>query len=91
MSLRDIAILINIIDEKIELGLEIDTSIPEIFEDKAKSSNLIFSSGIDFIYEFFKFENKIKSNFSKKIFEKIDNKNFLNKYARNFADKGLIF
>tara|TARA_B100001029_G_scaffold178880_1_gene186622 strand:- start:1686 stop:2768 length:1083 start_codon:yes stop_codon:yes gene_type:complete len=91
MSLRDITILSNIIDEKIELGLEIDSSIPKIFEKKTKSSNLIFSSGIDFIYEFFKFDNMVKNNFSKNIFHSIENKTLLNRHIKSLADKGLVF
>ena len=91
MSLRDIANLVDIIDEKAELGFEIDSSILEDFERKTKSSNLVFSSSIDFIYEFFKFDNKFKNNFSKKIFDYVNNQTILNKYLKNSADRGLIF
>ena len=91
MSLRDIANLVSIIDEKAELGFEIDSSILEDFEKKTKSSNFVFSSGIDFIYEFFKFDNKFKNNFSKKIFDYVNNQTILNKYLKNLADRGLVF
>ncbi len=90
MSLRDIETLVKIIDEKLELGLEIDSSILEVFEKRKKPSNFIFSSGIDFIYEFFKFDNKIKNNFSNNIFDYVNNKPLLNEYLKNLADKGLI-
>ena len=91
MSLRDIANLVSLIDEKTELGFELDSSILEDFEKKTKSSNFIFSSGIDFIYEFFKFDNKFKNNFSKKIFDYVNNQTIINKYLKNSADRGLIF
>ena len=91
MSIRDIEVLAKIIDQRIELGFEIDSSISKIFENKSKSSNFIFSSGVDFIYEFFKFDNRIKNNFSKPIFDYFDNKTQLNKYLKNLANDGLIF
>ena len=91
MSLRDIETLVKIIDERIGLGLEMDSSISEKFEKKTKSSNFIFSSGIDFIHEFFKFDNKLKNNFSKKIFDLLRNKSSFNKYIKIFADKGLTY
>ena len=91
MSIRDIVVLAKIIDQRIELGFEIDSSISKIFENKSKSSNFIFSSGVDFIYEFFKFDNRIKNNFSKPIFDYFDNKTQLNKYLKNLANDGLIF
>ena len=52
MSLRDIANLVDIIDEKAELGFEIDSSILEDFEKKTKSSNFVFSSSIDLFMNF---------------------------------------
>ena len=42
MSLRDIANLVSIIDEKVKLGFEIDSSILEDFERKTKSYYLFF-------------------------------------------------
>jgi len=53
MILRDINILSKIIQDRIDLGLQIDHSIYEVFERKTKHFNFIFSSGNDFIYEFF--------------------------------------
>ena len=47
MSIRDIKSLIKIIDFKISLGLNLDSSICEEFENKSKHKNYIFSSGID--------------------------------------------
>ena len=53
MNLRDIEVLINILDKKIKLGLPIDESVSVEFEKSSKFKNIIFSSSIDFIHEFF--------------------------------------
>ena len=62
MTIRDIKILINIIKNKIDLGLPLDSSVNDEFENKSKHKNFIFSNGIDLIHEFFNFERKIKNN-----------------------------
>jgi len=89
MTIRDIKDLSEIIQSKIDLGLTLDASILKEFEKKTKTNNFVFSSGIDFIYEFFNFDKKIKSkNLSKilKYFGK--NKSFMNSIIK-IADKGL--
>ena len=89
MTIRDIMILSDIIDSKIALGLDIDTSVVSEFEKKLKHKNYIFSSGIDFIYEFFIFDNKVNNSLSKNIFRFLNNSNILKKKSILFADKGL--
>ena len=66
MTIRDIKILSSIIQEKIELGLNIDSSILNDFELKAKNKNFIFSNAIDFIYEIFNIDKKITNKNHKK-------------------------
>ena len=90
MILRDIKILSKIIQERIDLGLQIDNSIYEAFENKTKHFNFIFSSGNDFIYEFFKFDNKINNNISKGLFKFMSNNKNLNKFFIRQANKGLV-
>ncbi len=51
MIIRDIRDLSKIIQDKIELGIQLDSIILEEFEKKTKNSNFIFSNGVDFIYE----------------------------------------
>ncbi len=60
MTIRDIKILIEIIKNKIEFGLPLDSSINLEFEKKSKHKNFIFLYGIDFIHEFFNLERKQK-------------------------------
>jgi len=91
MTIRDIKILSNVIDEKLNLGLEFDNSILEEFEKKTKHRNYIFASAVDFIYEFFKFDNNIKNIISKPAFQFIRKNKILNKYATYFANVGIDF
>jgi len=90
MTIRDINILSELIDKKKELGLCLDKSIFRDFENKTKHYNYLFASGIDFIYEFFKIDNKLNNNYSKKIFTFLESNALFKKYSINFADKGLI-
>ena len=58
MNIRDIRALLEIIQKKIDLEMQLDASILNDFEKKTKNKNFIFSSGIDFIYEIFNKEKK---------------------------------
>ena len=91
MTLRDIKILLSLIDECYNLGLPLDKSILLKFEKKIKHFNFIFGSGIDFIHEFFKFDNKLNSLISKNIFNILSNNKLFKKYVSNFANRGINF
>jgi 2-octaprenyl-6-methoxyphenol hydroxylase len=89
MTLRDIKNLSEIIQKKIDLGLQLDDLVLEQFQQQTKNKNFIFSSGIDFIYEFFNFDKQTKSKNLNNILKFFGtNKKFMNKII-NFADKGL--
>ena len=89
MTIRDIKVLSEIIQGKVELGLQLDSFTLEEFQKKTKDKNFIFLSGIDFIYEFFNFDKKIKSKSLNKILQYFGkNKSFINSIIK-FADKGL--
>ena len=90
MTLRDIHILMNIIKEKIDLGLPLDSSINNEFEKKLKHKNVLFSNGIDLIYEFFNFERKLNNNFLSKSVKLIGNNPSINKMFVQIADKGIF-
>ena len=68
MTLRDLKVFLNLIRYRESLGLPFDCSIFKQFENKTKHLNFIFSSGNDFIYEFFNYDNFYLKPFSKKIF-----------------------
>ncbi len=88
MSIRDIKNLINIINNKIDLGLDLDKQICEDFQNQTKVKNYIFSSGIDGLYEFFNLESKIKNNFVNKSISLIGKNKLVNNFFREFADEG---
>ena len=90
MRLRDIRVLSELIQNRIELGLPLDNSIFQDFEKKTKHLNYIFTSTVDFVYEFFKLDNKINNNYSKEIFNLIDKNNNLNRFFSQYANKGLV-
>tara|TARA_B110001450_G_C17170345_1_gene299080 strand:- start:33 stop:509 length:477 start_codon:yes stop_codon:yes gene_type:complete len=89
MTIRDIKDLSEIIQYKIDLGLGLDSLILKQFQKKTKNRNFIFSSGIDFVYEFFNFDKKNKGKNLNKILKYLgSNKSFINSIIK-FADKGL--
>ena len=90
MTIRDIRETHELIEQKKRYGLDLDISICSNFEKKTRNKNYIFSNGIDLIYEFFNFENKIESNIPSKIAKFIGKNKFANKFFRKIADKGLI-
>ena len=88
MNLRDIQNLLNLIKQNLEIGLPLNELILKKFEKKMSYKNVIFATGIDFIYEFFMFENKLPNVISKKIFNIINNKKFLN-ISKEIANSGI--
>jgi 2-octaprenyl-6-methoxyphenol hydroxylase len=84
MTLRDIKIFSEIIEDRLNLGLQLDYSIYEEFEKKTKHLNFLFSNGIDFIYEFFKNENI----FFTRILKQLNNKEAFKKIFQKYADQG---
>ena len=89
MTIRDIKVLSEIIQNKIDLGMQLDSSILNEFEKQTQNKNFIFSTSIDFIYETFNCNKKIKNNNFNKVLKIVGkNKNLLN-YLIKFADRGL--
>ena len=89
MTIRDIKILSSLIDEKIELGLELDESLFYDFQKKTKHLNYIFGIGVDFIHEFFKLDNKTNNLLSNSIFSVLNKNKLFKKYVTLIADKGI--
>ena len=90
MIIRDIKIFSAILQNKIDLGLPLDSSIGFEFEKKTMHKNFIFSNSIDFIFEFFNFERKFKNKSLIKLLKFIGNNNILKDKLINLADKGKI-
>jgi len=90
MTIRDIKILVNIIKNKFVLGLPIDKSVNIEFQNNMKYKNLIFSNGVDLIYEFFNIERNLKSKYLSKSIQLISKFPKINKIFKKIADKGVL-
>ena len=91
MTIRDIKILSEIIQNKIDLGMQLDSSILNKFEKETKNTNFIFSNSIDFIYEIFNFDKKIRNKGFNKILRIVGKNKNLSSYFIKLADRGLNF
>ena len=91
MTIRDIKTLMQIISNKYDLGLSLDSSVNLEFEKSLKHKNFIFSKGVDLIHEFFNIERKTKNNILSKSVQFIGKSPYLNKVFTKIADKGIIF
>ena len=91
MTIRDIKILSTIIQNKIDLGMQLDSSILSDFEKETKNKNFLFSNSVDFIYEVFNFDKKIKNTSINNIIKIIGKNMRINNYFIKLADKGLNF
>ena len=91
MTIRDIKTLISIIKNRQDLGLPLDSSVNNEFENSVKHKNFIFSNGIDLIHEFFNVERKTKNNILSKSVQLIGNSFSANKIFTKIADKGILF
>ena len=91
MTIRDINTLLEIIKNKLDLGLPLDVSVNSEFQKKIRYKNLVFSSGIDLIHEFFNIERKTKTNYLSKSVKTISNYPSINKLFTKIADRGVLF
>ncbi len=89
MTIRDLKILLDIIKNKKNLGLQFDQTINQDFEDRSRHLNFIFSSGIDFIHEFFSLDNYYFKYYSNLILKKFSKNKFFNRIFTNFANRGI--
>jgi 2-octaprenyl-6-methoxyphenol hydroxylase len=91
MTIRDIKVLSRIIQNKIDLGMQLDSSILNEFEKETKNKNFLFSNSIDFIYEAFNFDKKIKNKSLNKFLRIVGKNKNLSGYLIKLADGGLNF
>ena len=91
MTIRDLKILTKIIEDKIELGMQLDSQIFDEFEKKTKDKNFVFSKGIDLIYESFHLDKKVQNKSFSKILKRIGKNKNLNNYFIKLADAGINF
>jgi len=89
MTLRDIRNLTGLIKFKLDHGLELDNSICTDFENKTKHKNYLFSTSIDFVYEFFNLERKMNNDFLSKSVQIFGKNKFINRSFQKIANDGL--
>ena len=90
MTVRDIKVFLEIVQNRIDHGLELDSSVCLEFEKKVKHKNFIFSNGIDFIYEFFNLERKDRTKILSNVAQHFGKNKFTNQAFTKFADYGLL-
>jgi 2-octaprenyl-6-methoxyphenol hydroxylase len=91
MTIRDIKILSEIIQNKIDLGMQIDSSILVNFEKETKNKNFIFSNSIDLIHKVFNLDKEIKNKSFNKFLKIIGKNKNLTNHLIKLADRGLNF
>ena len=89
MSLRDIKLLSQLIDDKINIGLDLDSSVCQEFQKRSRDKNYIFSRGVDWIYELFNFESKINTKLISKTINFIGKNKSINSLFKRIADSGV--
>ncbi len=91
MTIRDIIKFTELIDERFNLGMQIDKTIYKDFEKLTKSYNSIFSFGVDLIHEFFRFnKNFVPKKISENIFSYLNRNKNLKELGIKFANEGNI-
>ena len=88
MTIRDIKIISKIVDNKILLGLPIDITVGDEFQNSTRHLNYLYGKAIDGIYEFFKLDNKIKIQFQN-LSRILNKKSVFKEYSNILSDKGL--
>ena len=91
MTIRDLKILLEIIKNRLDVGLPIDSSVNYEFQKQMRQKNLIFSQSIDLIHEIFNIERKLKTDLLSKSIKTFGNYPFINKIFTKIADKGTLF
>ena len=87
MTLRDLAYLEKILEQKINLGLDIGSSdILSEFSSVTKPRNFIFSVGVDLLKNFLSYK-KLRNNMLKIV----DKNDFVKDIFFNIANKGFKF
>ena len=89
MTLRDTKILSMLIQKNLDLGMNLDTILDK-FEINRKNSNFVFAMGVDFVHEFFKFNNKYNMKSIDNLFKLMNKNLYIKKKIENFANKGFI-
>ena len=80
---------LQMVNDRISLGLPIDISVAEDFQSSTKHLNYLYGKAIDGIYEFFRLDSNINNSISKPVFKVLNNNYIFKKYSNILSDKGL--
>ena len=89
MTLRDLRILLEEIQNRVDLGLILDVSVLKAFEKKTKHLNLFYSNGINLIQDFFRIDSNFKKTFSSDVITFLGKNKMINTFIKNVANKGI--
>ena len=89
MTLRDIKVLTELIQQRISNGLDLNSSVCSDFQKEIKHKNYLFSSGVDFIYEFFNFERRFKNQLLSNSIKFLGKNKIFNRTIKKIADIGI--
>ncbi len=90
MTIRDTRVFTDIVKEKINLGLPLDSSVNKEFEKRVRHKNYIFTNSIDFIHEFFNLERKLNTSILSRSVKILGDNPSINKMFTKIADKGIF-
>ena len=79
----------ELIKLRIGNGLDLNSSVCSDFQKEIKHMNYLFSSGVDFIYEFFNFERRFKNQFLSNSIKLIGKNKIFNRTVKKLADIGM--
>ena len=89
MTLRDTKVLTDLIKLRIDNGLDLNSSLCSDFQKEIKHKNYLFSSGVDFIYEFFNFERRFKNKLLSNSIKFLGKNKIFNRTVKKLADIGM--
>ena len=89
MTLRDIKVLTELIKLRIGNGLDLNSSVCSDFQKEIKHKNYLFSTGVDFIYEFFNFERRFKNKLLSNSIKFLGKNKIFNRTVKKLADIGM--
>ena len=87
MTIRDASKLSDMIQDKIDLGLNLD-GVLKNFESKRMDNNFLFAMGVDFIHEFFKLSNKYDIKYIDRFLNYLNKNNLIKNKLQKFANLG---
>ena len=92
MTIRDLAVLKNVLEKKLGLGLDIGSSDVLLeFSQTSQPRNFAFSLSVDVLKNYFSIENKYFKEFRNNLLKNINKSNYIKNIFFKIANKGFEF